>query len=135
MCERCGAVFSRRAWRRDHKVTDALLQRAVWSECPACKEVRSGEYWGRVLVRGAFAAANEAVIRRRIRNVAKQARLTQPERQLVSAARDGNVLEVLVTSQKLGHRIVHELKKAFGGRASYKWSDDGSLFAVWERAS
>ncbi len=135
MCERCGAVFSRRAWRRDHKVTDALLSRAVWSECPACKAVGSGEYWGRVVVRGAFAAANDTQIRRRIRNAARQAQLTQPQRRLVSAARDGNVLEILTTSQKLAHRIVHELKKAFHGRARYKWSDDGSLFAIWERDS
>jgi len=41
----------------------------------------------------------------------------------------------LTTSQKLAHRIVRELKKAFRGRASYDWSDDGSLFAVWERDS
>jgi hypothetical protein len=48
-------------------------------------------------------------------------------------ARDA-VLEVLTTSQKLAHRITHELKKTFGGRASYKWSDsDGALFATWQR--
>jgi hypothetical protein len=29
--------------------------------------------------------------------------------------------------------IVRELRKAFRGRTAYKWSDDGSLFAVWER--
>jgi len=33
----------------------------------------------------------------------------------------------------LQHRIARELKKAFRGRTAYKWSDDGSLFAVWER--
>jgi phage-related baseplate assembly protein len=128
-------MFSRRAWRRNHKVTNALLSRAVWSECPACKQTRSGEYWGRVIVRGTFAAENDAAIRRRILNVAEHAQVTQPERRVVSAARDGNVLEVLTTSQKLAHRIVHELKKAFHGRAHYDWSDDGSLFAVWERDS
>jgi len=41
---------------------------------------------------------------------------------------------VITTSQKLAHRIVATLKKTFGGRASYAWSDrDGSLFATWER--
>ena len=44
------------------------------------------------------------------------------------------MLEVLTTSQKLAHRIVHELRKAFRGRAYYIWSaDDGSLLATWER--
>ena len=114
-------------------MTAALLDRAVWIQCPACKQVRTGEYWGHVIVRGGFVVANETAIRQRIQNVAAQAESTQPERRLVSAERDGDVLDVLTTSQKLAHRIVHELKKAFRGRASYKWSEDGSLFAVWER--
>jgi len=133
-CERCGAVFSRQTWRRGRGVTHVLLGRAHWTVCPACKQAAGGEYFGRVLIRGAYAAANEAEIRRRIENVAARARFTQPQRRLVSTERDGNVLEVLTTSQKLAHRIVHELKKAFRGRASYAWSDeDGSLFATWQR--
>jgi len=133
MCQTCGALFSRRVWRPQRKVAEAPVRPVVWAECPACKEMRRGEYWGRVLIRGEYAASNEAQIRQRIRNVVEQARSTQPERRLVSAARDGNVLTVLTTSQKLAHRIVRELKKAFGGRARYQWSDDGSLFALWER--
>ncbi len=133
VCERCGAIFSRRVWQRGRVITGALLERAVWRQCPACKQVRGGEYCGRVIVRGAYAAANDETIRRRIQNVAARAQFTQPQRRLVSADREGNVLDVLTTSQKLAHRIVRELKKAFRGRASYKWSDDGSLFAVWER--
>ena len=76
---------------------------------------------------------NEQLIRARIRNVAEHAQYTQPQRRLLSAERQGDVLEVLTTSQKLAHRIVHELKKAFRGRANYQWSDDGSLFAIWQR--
>jgi hypothetical protein len=58
---------------------------------------------------------------------------THPERRLVCADRDNAALEVLTSSQKLAHRIVRELTKAFRGRTTYKWSDDGSLFVVWER--
>ena len=47
-------------------------------------------------------------------------------------SKDEEALEVLTTSQKLTHRIAHELKKLFGGRTSYNWSDDGMLFATWE---
>lgn len=133
VCERCGALFSRRGWRRNHRVTTALLSRAVWRECPACQQTRGGEYWGRVLIRGPFATANAALITRRIRNIEARALITQPERRLVSLDRAGDVLEVLTTSQKLAHRIVRELKKLFRGRTAYQWSDDGSLFAVWER--
>lgn len=135
VCKGCGAVFARRVWRRERKVTGALLESARWTECPACKQVGNEEYVGRVVVRGAYACAHEEEIRRRIANVEAQARFKQPERRVVSAERDGAVFEVLTTSQKLAHRIAHELKKAFRGRTTYKWSDDGSLFAVWERSA
>jgi NMD protein affecting ribosome stability and mRNA decay len=99
--------------------------------CPACQQAEGEEYFGRVLIRGK-ATAGEDAIRRRIRNVAARAGFTQPERRVVSVERRGDVLEVLTTSQKLAHRIVHELKKAFGGRASYLWSDDRTLLASWQ---
>lgn len=133
VCERCGAVHSRRVWRRGRPVTAAMLDRAQWTECPACKQSRSGEYWGRVVIRGAFAAAHRELIRQRIQNVAAHAEITHPERRLVSVEAQDDILEVLTTSQKLAHRIAHELKKLFRGRATYRWSDDGSLFAVWQR--
>ena len=73
-------------------------------------------------------------IRRRIRNVAQRAGFTQPERQIVSTEWDGVTLEILTTSQKLAHRIAHELAKAFGGRAKYEWSradGEAGLLATW----
>jgi hypothetical protein len=75
--------------------------------------------------------SDESLLRRRIANVAARARATQPERRITSIERRGDVLEVLTTSQKLAHRIVHEVKKLFGGRATYTWSDDRSLLATW----
>jgi hypothetical protein len=133
VCNRCGAVLLNRTWR-PRRMSEALLEKASWRTCPACRQVAEGEYFGRVIVRGAFARANEREIRRRIANVEERARFTQPERRIVAAEREGGVLEVLTTSQRLAHRIVRELKKVFRGRASYHWDeDDGSLYAVWER--
>jgi hypothetical protein len=132
-CERCGAIFSRRLWRRDRKVTAPLLDRVHWTICPGCQQASQEVGFGRVLVRGAYAAANEELIRRRIANVAARAAFTQPERRISSIERQGDVLEVLTTSQKLAHRIVRELKKLFRGRATYAWSDDGTLLATWQR--
>jgi hypothetical protein len=132
-CERCGAVFSRRLWRRPPTVTPALLARARWTRCPACEQVARGEGFGRVMIRGAYALANEAAIRRRLANVGARAARTQPERRVSTIERHADAIEVITTSQKLAHRIVHELKKVFRGRASYAWSDDGTLFATWER--
>jgi len=134
VCERCGAVFSRRTWRQDRRVTDALLAKAKWTVCPSCIQVASEEYFGRVVLRGGYVAPNEVAIRQRIENVAARAGFTQPQRRLVSVSRTGDELEVLTTSQKLAHRIVRELTKAFRGKASYSWSDrDGALLATWER--
>jgi len=136
VCARCGAVFLHKTWRHNHKLTDELIERQLWGFCPACDEVSRQEGQGRLIIRGSGLAADRALIRTRIENVARQAMATQPERRIVSidtiVSKDEKALEVLTTSQKLTHRIAHELKKLFGGRTSYNWSDDGTLFAIWE---
>jgi len=132
VCRRCGAVFAARTWRRDHKVSLEFYDRARWVVCDACKEIRGGEGFGRVLLRGGFVAANEEAIRRRIQNVAGRAAFTQPQRRVSSISATPDGLEVVTTSQKLAHRIARELTKAFRGRATYRWADrDGSLLATW----
>jgi hypothetical protein len=134
ICTGCGALFSRRTWRRDRPLTHARLARATWGTCPGCAQARDGEYHGRVLLGGAWLEGHEAAVRARIANVAARANAQQPLRRVVEVSRTPGGLEVLTTSQKLAHRIVHELKKAFRGRASYAWSgSDGALEASWTR--
>ena len=136
ICERCGAVFSRRTWRRNRGLTEAALAAAEWVVCPACEQIEGGQYFGRLLARGTYVESNEAAIRKRIDNVAARAEFTQPQHRVVSIGRADGTLEVLTTSQKLAHRIAHELKKAFGGKTTYAWSDsDGTLTATWVRQS
>lgn len=135
ICERCGAVYSRKTWRRDRNVTEQLSARADWTVCPACEQVSRQEGQGRVVLLGSGIAANRDLIRRRIENVGRRAMATEPERRIVSVdelgARGDEGLEVLTTSQKLAHRIVHELLKLLGGSARYSWQDDGTLYAEW----
>jgi NMD protein affecting ribosome stability and mRNA decay len=133
-CDRCGAVFRHRVWRRGEATSHAVLARARWVTCPACLQARDGTYTGRVRIVGEDVGMHEDLIRRRIENVGARAGATQPEHRVVSVERRDNGLEVLTTSQKLAHRIVHELKKILGGKATYGWSDDGSLFATWAPA-
>jgi len=131
LCGRCGAVFAHKVWRRPRALTLRLWMRAARSKCPACQQVARGQYFGRIVITG-LEASDEGPVRRRIKNVADRARFTQPERQIVSITRDDGTLEVKTTSQKLAHRIVHELAKAFGGRPRLAWSKgDGRLFATW----
>jgi hypothetical protein len=132
ICGSCGAIFLHRTWRRRALEADRL-DGANWGTCPACEQVRRGEYYGRVVATDATHLADRDAIIRRIRNVARRSGFTQPERRLVSIDCDGSRLEVLSTSQKLAHRIACELVKAFGGRASFRWSGkDGSLLATWK---
>jgi len=132
-CERCGAVFSKRVWRQGRRVSGALLDTVRWTVCPACEQAGAATGLGRLLQRGDYVAAHETEIRRRIANVAARSAHTQPERRVSSIDRAGDALEVITTSQKLAHRLARELEKAFGGRVTYAWSDDGSLFASWKR--
>ncbi len=136
ICERCGAVYQRKTWRSDRKITEELSAQAEWTVCPACEQVSHQEAQGRLILLGSGIVPKSDVIRRRIDNVAKRAAATQPERRVVSIDELGPAgdegLEVLTTSQKLGHRIVRELKKLFGGQTTYSWQDDGMLYATWK---
>jgi NMD protein affecting ribosome stability and mRNA decay len=133
ICERCGAVYVRRTWRPGSIRSLAATAKARWTVCPACKQLGRGEGYGRVVAQGRFVVDNIDPIRRRIANVAARAARTQPERKIISVELSGETLEVLATSQKLAHRITHELRKAFGGKTTYSWADDGALHAVWTR--
>ncbi len=137
ICERCGSIFARKTWRADHKLSAAAMASVKWSVCPACMQVSREEGQGRVIIRGSGALQEEETIRRRIQNVAGRAAKTQPERRIASIdwidSDKGRALQVITTSQKLAHRIVHELNKLFrGASAAYAWGDDGTLFATWD---
>lgn len=135
VCEGCGAVYAKKTWRLGgSRVARSLLLDGERARCPACRQVKEGRSYGRVLLRGVWLEEHEDEVRRRIANVEARARHTQPERRLVGIVRGKNGLEVTSTSQKLAHRVVREIEKAFGGHASYAWSDrDGSLTATWAR--
>lgn len=134
VCRHCGSTYARSTWRCGPRVRDTAQMRVAATTCPACAQVRRGEAYGKVVLRGSYVRAHERVIRSRIRNAAERAVFTQPERRIVSMGWDRESFEVFTTSQKLAHRIGRELAKAFGGRASYAWSDrDGSLLVTWQR--
>ena len=137
-CDSCGSVYTRKTWRQPSTrgATTTARTGAVVPRCPACEQMRDGRSYGSVLLRGSYVLAHEEEIRRRARHVAARAGYTQPQRRIVAFRRTRTGFEVTTTSQKLAHRLVHELKKAFHGRASYSWSDrDGRLMARWERVS
>ena len=132
ICDRCGAVYSGKSWRRGPRLAREVIDKAPWVTCPGCAQAAAGEYHGQVLITVGDSAKLEAVSAR-IANVERRAQFTQPERRVVSTNWNGKTLEVLTTSQKLAHRIAREVEKAFAGRAHFSWSDgDGSLLAAVE---
>ena len=134
ICEKCGGVYASKTWRERRPLTPELMNQVAWTTCPACEQVDTGQYFGRVSLSGPYLLAHLELIRLRIANVERRARFTQPERRVVSGDFDGSTLEVLTSSQKLAHRIARELEKAFGGTVTYSWSDsDGALAATWCR--
>jgi hypothetical protein len=127
-CERCGAVYTRKTWRRRAPGGRGRVARDV---CPACRQQAGRRFYGRLIVEGLLVPEWREQLTRRIRNVAARAEFTQPERRVIAIRFRDGALEVLTTSQKLAHRLARELQKAFGGRARYRWSDrDGRLVAT-----
>jgi hypothetical protein len=116
ICDRCGAVYTGKTWRRGPRLAREVMDNAPWVTCPGCAQAASGEYRGQVLIEVSEGANREA-ISARIVNVERRAQITQPERQVVGTTWNGKTLEVLTTSQKLAHRIAREVGKAFGGRS------------------
>ncbi|MEB2285124.1 MAG: hypothetical protein OZ922_10650 [Myxococcales bacterium] len=131
-CHACGALFTRKTWRRDHTVPLGAYDRVIWRICPACRQYARGEAFGKVVLPAAWAAEHAEELQRRLDNVAARAGYTQPQRRIVGLERAGRSVNVLTTSQKLAHRVAREIEKLFGGRATYRWSsNDGSLTAIW----
>ncbi len=132
ICDRCGAVYSGKSWRRGRRLAREVMDKAQWVKCPGCTQTAAGEYHGQVLIAAGDRTSLQAILAR-IANVEQRAQFTQPERRIVATNWNGKTIEVLTTSQKLAHRIAREVEKAFGGRAHFAWSDDdGCLLATVE---
>ena len=133
LCEVCGDRLAGRRWQHPG-VAEAdghVLERAAWETCPACAQQREEQYLGRVRASGPGLAGVVSAVRRRVHNVARRAEFTTPAHRIISIEDRNGEIEILTTSQKLAHRVAHELRKAFGGRATYAWLDDGCLEARW----
>ncbi len=135
ICQRCGAVYTEKTWRRGRRLTGEAAAKAKWVTCPGCAQAAAGEYYGQVLIDVDDTVDRNAILAR-IRNVERRAMITQPERRIVATNWGGKTLDILTTSQKLAHRIACEVEKAFGGVVHFSWSDDdGALLATVKIAS
>lgn len=63
-----------------------------------------------------------------------RARETNPLERIMEIRDGGESVEILTTDEKLAQRIGREIRKAYHGTVSYKWSEDANLVRVnWSR--
>ena len=93
ICERCGAIFVRKAWRRGRRLDHNTIDAARWGALHANKSV--AESTTGACSSGNAAGADREALERRVQNVASRAEFTQPERRLISMEWKGPWLEVL----------------------------------------
>src|SRR5208283_585747 len=50
ICDRCGAVYSGKSWRRGPRLARVVIDKAPWVTCPGCAQAAAGEYHGQVVI-------------------------------------------------------------------------------------
>jgi len=69
-----------------------------------------------------------------VRNEERRARDTNPLERIMEIREGDGRVEILTTDEKLAQRIGREIRKAYQGSVSYKWSEDANLVRVdWSR--
>ena len=135
VCPDCHAISRKKRWYMDEVEYVSLARTgAVLRRCPACRKIADGFPSGVVTLHGGFLQTHRDEILTIVRNEERRARGTNPlERIMAIRERDGGV-EILTTDEKLAQRIGREIRKAYQGAVSYKWSEDANLVRVnWSR--
>jgi hypothetical protein len=111
------------------------LMEAPWStRCPACRKIADGFPSGVVTLRGGFLQTHRDEILSIVRNEERRARETNPLERIMEIRNGDESVEILTTDEKLAQRIGREIRKAYQGAVSYKWSEDANLVRVnWSR--
>ncbi|MGZ8463838.1 MAG: BCAM0308 family protein [Candidatus Deferrimicrobiaceae bacterium] len=135
VCPECHAISRKKRWYLDEAEYDSLVRTGVvFRRCPACRKIADGFPSGVVTLRGEFLRTHHDEILAIVRNEEGRARETNPLERIMEI-RDGDEgVEILTTDEKLAQRIGREIRKAYDGTVSYKWSEDANLVRVdWSR--
>jgi NMD protein affecting ribosome stability and mRNA decay len=135
VCPECHAISRKKRWHLD-EAEYVLLARtgAVVRRCPACRKIADGFPSGVVTLRGKFLQTHRDGILAIVRNEERRARETNPLERIMDIRDGSESVEILTTDEKLAQRIGREIRKAYHGTASYKWSEDANLLRVnWSR--
>ena len=136
VCPECHAISRKKRWYLDEAEYVSLARTgAVLRRCPACRKIADGFPFRR----GDPAREVPADPPRRDPHDRPQRGTPGPRDQSSRAdhghpGRERESVEILTTDEKLAQRIGREIRKAYHGIVSYKWSADANFLRVnWSR--
>ena len=135
VCPDCHAISRKKRWYLDESEYVSLARTgAVLRRCPACRKIADGFPSGVVTLRGGFLRTHRDEILTIVRNEERRARGTNPLERIMAIREGDGSVEILTTDEKLAQRVGREIRKAYQGSVSYKWSEDANLVRVnWSR--
>ena len=136
VCESCKALYRNKRWYLDPAVANAALAhgRAHPVICPACQKMADHYPEGLVTLQGEYLWDREEEIRNILHNEETKAMAKNPLERIMRLDREGDVLVIETTEQKLAEHLGRALHKAHQGILHVSWADDHSVCRVnWHR--
>ena len=136
ICPGCHSISRKKRWYLDEAEYVSLARSggAVLRRCPACRKIADGFPSGVLTLRGGFLRTHRDEILTIVRNEERRARGTNPLERIMAIREGDGSVEILTTDEKLAQRVGREIRKAYQGTVSYKWSEDANFVRVnWSR--
>ncbi len=132
-CTGCGAFYYRRRWMLEAPPAFYPPSPPRPLFCPACRKIKERYPGGELRLKGMDADERQEIVRI-LRNEEEQAREKNPLERIMTLAQKNLEWEVQTTTEKLAQRLGRSLRKARGGKLTYKWSHNNKfLRVVWEQ--
>ncbi|MEZ4600936.1 MAG: BCAM0308 family protein [Syntrophotaleaceae bacterium] len=135
-CTSCGAVYLNKRWYIDAHAASIQVEKIDRTViCPGCRKVQDGYAEGYVELSGDYLWQHEEEIRNNIRNEEKKAQDKNPLEKIISMERQGDLLVIETTEEKLAEHIGRSLNKAHQGDLKINWAEDHAICRVyWSRS-
>lgn len=136
VCSGCGAIFWGKRWFSDgdKAVTIPAGHTTRKGVCPACQRIKDGNPAGVVTFSGDYLLQHGDLILNAIRNIEARTRARNPLARIMEISREGGVLTVSTTDERLAERLGKEIYKSHKGKLGFQWSEDESFVRVnWSR--
>jgi NMD protein affecting ribosome stability and mRNA decay len=136
ICTGCKALYWNKRWYLDENESTKLSLDMVKNEviCPACQRVQDNNPAGIVTFRGDYLVEHENDILNAIKNTEEKSRSKNPLARIMEIRKEGNLLTIMTTDDKLAQKLGRDIHKAHSGSLEYKWNKEDSFVRVnWSR--